>query len=121
MQKTLYQKKHNNMKKLVIIMLVLLTMTQNSTAQTAGGETKIFPMFGLTLSKMNNDIILTDAGNGQGDELKPKYKGSSDISSDKLCLKKKKTAEPIVYLNNHKQIYPYEQQFSISCLGALFP
>ena len=51
MQKTLYQKKHNNMKKLVIIMLVLLTMTQNSTAQTAGGETKIFPMFGLTLSK----------------------------------------------------------------------
>lgn len=62
------------MKKLVIIMLVLLTMTQNSTAQTAGGETKIFPMFGLTLSKMNNDIILTDAGNGQGDELKPKYK-----------------------------------------------
>ena len=50
------------MKKLVIIMLVLLTMTQNSTAQTAGGETKIFPMFGLTLSKMNNDIILTDAG-----------------------------------------------------------
>ena len=48
-------------------------------------------------------------------------KGSSDISSDKLCLKKKKTAEPIVYLNNHKQIYPYEQQFSISCLGALFP
>ena len=74
MQKTLYQKKHNNMKKLVIIMLVLLTMTQNSTAQTAGGETKIFPMFGLTLSKMNNDIILTDAGNGQGDELKPKYK-----------------------------------------------
>ena len=74
MQKTLYQKKHNNMKKLVIIMLVLLTMTQNSTAQTAGGETKIFPMVGLTLSKMNNDIILTDAGNGQGDELKPKYK-----------------------------------------------
>ena len=74
MQKTLYQKKLNNMKKLVIIMLVLLTMTQNSTAQTAGGETKIFPMVGLTLSKMNNDIILTDAGNGQGDELKPKYK-----------------------------------------------
>jgi hypothetical protein len=90
MQKTLYQKKHNNMKKLVIIMLVLLTMTQNSTAQTAGGETKIFPMFGLTLSKMNNDIILTDAGNGQGDELKPKYKfgitaGATDLKTTTLA------------------------------------
>ena len=57
-----------------------------------------------------------------GDKIRIiKIDGSSDISSDKLCLKKKKTAEPIVYLNNHKQIYPYEQQFSISCLGALFP
>lgn len=62
------------MKKLVIIMLALSAMTQNSTAQTAGGETKIFPMFGLTLSKMNNDIILTDPGNGEAGEIKPKYK-----------------------------------------------
>lgn len=62
------------MKKLVIIMLALLAISQNSTAQTFGGETKIFPMVGLTLSKMNNDIILTDAGNGQAGEIKPKYK-----------------------------------------------
>ena len=62
------------MKKLVINMLALLAISQNSTAQTFGGETKIFPMVGLTLSKMNNDIILTDAGNGQAGEIKPKYK-----------------------------------------------
>lgn len=55
-------------------MLALLAISQNSTAQTFGGETKIFPMVGLTLSKMNNDIILTDAGNGQTGEIKPKYK-----------------------------------------------
>ena len=35
--------------------------------------------------------------------------------------KKKKTTGHIVYLNNHKQIYPYEQQFSISCVGSVFP
>ena len=35
------------------------------------------------------------------------------------CIQNKKTAEFIVYLNNHKQMYNYEQQFSISCLGAL--
>lgn len=62
------------MKKLVIIMLALLAISQNSIAQTFGGETKIFPMVGLTLSKMNNDIILTDLGNGQAGEIKPKYK-----------------------------------------------
>lgn len=62
------------MKKLVIMMLALLAISQNSTAQTFGGETKIFPMVGLTLSKMNNDIILTDLGNGQAGEIKPKYK-----------------------------------------------
>lgn len=62
------------MKKLVIIMLALLAISQNSTAQTFGGETKIFPMVGLTLSKMNNDIILTNLGNGQAGEIKPKYK-----------------------------------------------
>lgn len=62
------------MKKLVIIMLALLAISQNSTAQTFGGETKIFPMVGLTLSKMNNDIILTDLGNGEAGEIKPKYK-----------------------------------------------
>ena len=55
-------------------MLALLAISQNSTAQTFGGETKIFPMVGLTLSKMNNDIILTDLGNGQAGEIKPKYK-----------------------------------------------
>lgn len=62
------------MKKLVIMMLALLAISQNSTAQTFGGETKIFPMVGLTLSKMNNDIILTDLGNGEAGEIKPKYK-----------------------------------------------
>ena len=35
------------------------------------------------------------------------------------CIQNKKTAEFIVYLNNYKQMYNYEQQFSISCLGAL--
>ena len=41
--------------------------------------------------------------------------GSSDIWSDSML--KKKTAEQFVYLNNDKQMYSYEQQFSISCLG----
>ena len=35
-----------------------------------------------------------------------------------VVLLTKKTAEQIVYLNNHKQMYNYEQQFSISCLGS---
>ena len=35
------------------------------------------------------------------------------------CLLMKKTAEQIVYLNNHKQMYRNEQQFSISCLGSV--
>ena len=43
--------------------------------------------------------------------------GSSDISRDTLL--KKKTAEQIVYLNKHKQMYSNEQQFSISCLGVI--
>ena len=47
--------------------------------------------------------------------------GSSDISSDKFSIEQKKTAEHFVYLNNHKQIYNNEQQFSISCMGALQP
>ena len=50
-----------------------------------------------------------------------KKKGSSDISSDKFSIEQKKTAEHFVYLNNHKQIYNNEQQFSISCMGALQP
>ena len=45
----------------------------------------------------------------------PNKKGSSDIWSDSML--KKKTAEQFVYLNNDKQMYSYEQQFSISCLG----
>ena len=45
--------------------------------------------------------------------------GSSDISSDSAL--KRKTAEQIVYLNNNKQMYSYEQQFSISCLGFVYP
>ena len=35
--------------------------------------------------------------------------------------KKKKTAEQIVYLNKQQQMYSYEQQFSISCLGIVSP
>ncbi len=34
-------------------------------------------------------------------------------------VQKKKTAEQIVYLNNDKQMYNHEQQFSISCVGSL--
>ena len=49
------------------------------------------------------------------------FLGSSDISSDKFSIEQKKTAEHFVYLNNHKQIYNNEQQFSISCMGALQP
>ena len=45
--------------------------------------------------------------------------GSSDISSDSFL--KRKTAEQIVYLNCDQQLYSYEQQFSISCLGSLYP
>ena len=48
-----------------------------------------------------------------------KTNGSSDISSDKVSIKQKKTAEVFVYLNNHKQIYKNEQQFSISCMGPI--
>ena len=47
--------------------------------------------------------------------------GSSEKWSDIICLNKKKTAEEFVFLNNHKQIYKYEQQFSISCVGSLQP
>ena len=47
--------------------------------------------------------------------------GSSGKWSDKVCIERKKTAEHFVYLNNHKQIYNNEQQFSISCMGALQP
>lgn len=46
-------------------------------------------------------------------------RGSSDISSDSFL--KRKTAEQIVYLNCDQQMYSYEQQFSISCLGSLYP
>ena len=47
--------------------------------------------------------------------------GSSGKWSDKFSIEQKKTAEHFVYLNNHKQIYNNEQQFSISCMGALQP
>lgn len=43
--------------------------------------------------------------------------GSSGKWSDKVIIGEKKTAEHFVYLNNHKQIYNNEQQFSISCMG----
>ena len=49
-----------------------------------------------------------------------KKKGSSDISSDSI-VRMKKTAEQFVYLNNNKQMYNNEQQFSISCMGSLRP
>ena len=51
--------------------------------------------------------------------VEPKKEGSSDISSDSFL--KRKTAEQIVYLNCDQQMYSYEQQFSISCLGSLYP
>ena len=47
-------------------------------------------------------------------------KGSSGIWSD-IIVRKKKPAEQFVYLNNHKLMYKHEQQFSISCVGALQP
>ena len=43
------------------------------------------------------------------------------VMNAKKIDKKKKTAELVVYLNNHKQIYNDEQQFSILRLGALQP
>ena len=49
----------------------------------------------------------------------PKKKGSSEKWSDIMRINKKETAEEFVFLNNHKQIYKYEQQFSISCVGSL--
>ena len=36
-----------------------------------------------------------------------------------IVSKTEKTAEQIVYLNNHKQMYNNEQQFSISRLGSI--
>ena len=53
--------------------------------------------------------------------LNTKKKGSSGKWSDKVSIERKKTAEHFVYLNNHNQIYNNEQQFSISCMGALQP
>lgn len=53
-------------------MLMLLAVIQNSTAQTDSGETKIFPMFGFTLSTMNNDIIYT--GYLGQEKIEPEYK-----------------------------------------------
>ena len=47
------------------------------------------------------------------------FYGSSGKWSDNVSIEQKKTAEHFVYLNNHKQIYKNEQQFSISCMGAL--
>lgn len=55
----------------------------------------------------------------QMDECGNRTFGSSDISSDSFL--KRKTAEQIVYLNCDQQMYSYEQQFSISCLGSLYP
>lgn len=49
------------------------------------------------------------------------FYGSSGKWSDKVSIERKKTAEHFVYLNNHNQIYNNEQQFSISCMGALQP
>ena len=51
--------------------------------------------------------------------MKQEIKGSSGKWSDNVSIEQKKTAEHFVYLNNHKQIYKNEQQFSISCMGAL--
>ena len=59
--------------------------------------------------------MLEDAG----EELIGNTFGSSDISSDSFL--KRKTAEQIVYLNCDQQMHSYEQQFSISCLGSLYP
>ena len=38
-----------------------------------------------------------------------------------MLFKQKKTAEQFVYLNYQQQMYSYEQQFSISCLGLVSP
>ena len=50
-------------------------------------------------------------------ESKKFFSGSSNISSDRAP--KKKTAERIVYFNNYKQMYSYEQQFSIPYVGSI--
>ena len=69
---------------------------------------------------------LTERGFDIGKSVSPIFpimvrdnkKGSSGIWSD-IIVRKKKTAEQFVYLNKHKQMYKYEQQFSISCVGSL--
>ena len=38
-----------------------------------------------------------------------------------IVFEKVETAEQIVDLNCHQQMYSYEQQFSISCMGIVSP
>lgn len=38
-----------------------------------------------------------------------------------IVFEKAKTAEQIVDLNCHQQMYSYEQLFSISCMGIVSP
>lgn len=96
----------------------------------------------LTVSCSNDMIEVTDTAtmnNGSNDIVaqmshfndslsmtKPETRGAGRILygssgkwSDNVSIEQKKTAEHFVYLNNHKQIYKNEQQFSISCMGAL--
>ena len=67
------------------------------------------------------NVTQTDGAPGAGMNILIRgiNSGSSDISSDSFL--KRKTAEQIVYLNCDQQMYSYEQQFSISCLGSLYP
>ena len=58
---------------------------------------------------------------GIGKNISRNNIGSSEKWSDIISINKKKTAEKFVFLNNHKQIYKYEQQFSILCVGSLQP
>ena len=53
--------------------------------------------------------------------LTGKYKVHPTFRVIMLYYRRRKLLVILVYLNNHKQMYKYEQQFSISCLGAIHP
>ena len=95
--------------------LGVLTTTQKSLS---GRQYLVDELTRLWLARQVQNLSRIESG-CDGFVLSRIFFGSSDISSDKVSIKQKKTAEVFVYLNNHKQIYKNEQQFSISCMGPI--
>ena len=84
----------------------IVSVRHEEKSKLSGSPCRVFMSFGVKI------LFFTVA---------TKNFGSSGKWSDKFSIEQKKTAEHFVHLNNHKQIYNNEQQFSISCMGALQP